>query len=114
MLINGKDIHFRFNLRASKRIAALCPGRDLTHVGEIFDRSDFVEFLDNMAELAIAMSLNKENEEPLTREDFEELSFAELNDLVDKLQIQFGIDRQTTVETQPIKKKAVKAESASD
>lgn len=115
MLINGKEIHFHFNIRASKRIAALCPGRDLTHIDEIFDRTDFVVFMENMSELAIAMSLNKENKEPLTEEDIDELDIQELNILVDELQKNFREDKATTVETVQIKKKAEEAEAqASD
>lgn len=113
MLINGKDITFHLNIRASKRIAALCPGRDITHIDEIFNRTDFVEFMDNMVELAVAMSLNKDNEQPLTADDLEELDITELNNLVEELQRQFRADKQTTVETQPIKKKDTGAEEES-
>lgn len=110
MIINGKNIEFHFNLTASKEIAVLCPGRDLTQIDKLFAAEDSYDFIDNMILIAIAMSKNKQNPEPLTEEDMNELEFEDLTDLVTELRSQFRRDKKTTVETQPIKKKAKEEE----
>lgn len=113
MNINGKDITFHLNLRATRDIAVLCPGRDLTQVDKLFASNDMADMIDNIVEIAVAMSKNKANEEPLTAEDVEEMDLTELNALMDEIQKQFNADRGTNVETQPIKKKAEKANGSS-
>lgn len=115
MQINGKEITFRLNIRATKRIANLCPNRDISQVDKLFNDSDYFNLIENIEEIAIAMSLNKENEQPLTAEEIEEMDITELSKLTDHLKAQFGRDRGTNVETTPIKKKDEKAsESSSD
>lgn len=113
MQINGKDITFRLNLRATKRIANLCPNRDISQIDKLFNDDDFVQLVENIEEIAIAMSLNKENEQPLTEEDIEDLDVTELSALTDELRDQFRADRGTNVETTPIKKKGAKASGSS-
>lgn len=113
MKINGKDITFHLNLRATKDIAVLCPNRDLTQVDKLFERNDTADFIDNITNIAVAMSKNRENEEPLTAEDVEELDILQLNELVTELRNQFRADRGTNVKTQPIKKKGAEGKQSS-
>lgn len=111
MIINGKDITFRFNIRATKKIAELCPNRDLQQIDKLFDREDLTEFLDVIGQIAIAMSLNHDNKEPLTEEDIEEMDFSDLAELQSELLLQMRRDRGGHVET-TAKKKAETASSS--
>ncbi len=113
MKINGKDIKFHLNIRATKRIAALCPNRDIQQIDKLFDREDLVEFLDVIAEIAVAMSLNSDNPEPLTADDIEELDFNELSELQNEMIAQFITDRGGHVQTEAIKKKAEEGKQSS-
>lgn len=110
MKIGDRDITFRMNLRATKSVAALCPNRDLTRMMELFDRSDMVEFLDTMTEIAIAMSMNKANDKPLTAEEVADLDISDLNQLIAELRSAFVRDKQTNVDTVDVKKNEEKAE----
>ena len=116
MEINGKEVTFRMNIRAAKRIAALCPGRDLTKIDTLFAQDDLVKFLENLTEIAIAMSMNSSNDTPLTAEEVEELDITDMNNIAQELRNNFVRDRETVVETTPTKKNEVKdsEESKSD
>lgn len=104
MVINGRDITFRMNIRATKKIAGMCPNRDLTKIEILFDQEDLVRFLDNLTEIAIAMSMNSANETPLTASEIEELDISDLNLLTQELRANFRRDRGTNVEIQEVKK----------
>lgn len=113
MQINGREVTFRLNIRATKRIANLCPNRDISQIDKLFNDNDFANLIENIEEIAIAMSLNKENKKPLTAEELEDMDISELTVLTDELRTRFGIDRGTNVETKPIKKKGTKVSVSS-
>lgn len=115
MKFGDREITFIMNIRATKEIAALCPGRDISKIDQLFDREDLVEFLDNLTKIAIAMSRNKQNEKPLTAEDIEELDITEMNELTQELRANFIRDKGTNVSVESIKKNEDEAsESSSD
>lgn len=124
--VNNKVYGLEFNIRASRRLAKLCPNGDLTRIGEIFDDVAYNQALDIVITAAVAMSegyegkqafLNKDyTPHPLTEEDFDFLDPGEIQDtyqtpVMDEMYrgMHVNIEIEPTKENKKSKKKTTSA-----
>jgi hypothetical protein len=110
-----KNINFARTMWANIQLAKLCPGNDIGRLEEIMNTNDFVKQMDTAINIILILKESYDRRakyedksyeaEPLTRTDLEMLNEEELMDLMNKAFETFGVDGETTVETEPVKKK---------
>lgn len=86
MVINGKDRHFAFTVKAFKAVSRLCRNRDLSNIAELFEGGS-ADSVDNMSQLALilndayisAMRLQgvDAEDERLTADELDSMTLAE-------------------------------------
>ncbi len=109
-----KEIKFARTMWADIQLAKLCPGNEIGRLEEIMNTNDFVKQMDTAINIILIMKESYDRRakyedksyeaEPLTRTDLEMLNEEELLDLLNKAFETFGVDGETTVETEPVKK----------
>jgi hypothetical protein len=109
-----KNINFARTMWANIQLAKLCPGNDIGRLEEIMNTNVFVKQMDTAINIILILKESYDRRakyedksyeaEPLTRTDLEMLNEEELLDLLNKAFETFGVDGETTVETEPVKK----------
>ena len=109
-----REINFARTMWANIQLAKLCPGNDIGRLEEIMNTNDFVKQMDTAINIILILKESYDRRakyedktyeaEPLTREELEMLNEEELLDLLNKAFETFGVDGETTVETEPVKK----------
>lgn len=110
-----KNINFARTMWANIQLAKLCPGNDIGRLEEIMNTNDFVKQMDTAINIILILKESYDRRakfedktyeaEPLTRTELEMLNEEELMELLNKAFETFGVDGETTVETEPVKKK---------
>lgn len=110
-----REINFARTMWANIQLAKLCPGNDIGRLEEIMSTNDFVKQMDTAINIILILKESYDRRakygdksyeaEPLTREELEMLNEEELMELLNKAFETFGVDGETTVETEPVKKK---------
>lgn len=114
MIIHGRECGFRFTIRASIEVAELCPDKDLSRMGELFEGKSYGDMAMQTAKLAAILS--KANEEavaydgsrepakPLTEDEMLTLTQEEFQAVQAEVLKAYGADTARTVEVEPSKK----------
>ena len=120
MELNGREIGFRRSVLATTKIADVCPGKDISKLGDLLG-SDIVTALDTAITFVTALSeayeLHRKREEPgykpnpVTREELLDETEDTLMALVLEGVKVFQNDGQTTVEAEAPKGKNGEAAS---
>lgn len=113
MIIAGKERHFEYLIACYDEICALCPGGDISRIGEILN--DQSKGPDMAIACAVAMNRCYEDHqhyldpahEPdyLTREDFRFEPVSRIRELYGEIAKAFKAGNSQTVKTEPVKRK---------
>lgn len=114
MIIHGKERKFFLSVGAAAEVAKLCPDEDLARMGEVLE-GKFSQTVDGVAKIAAIMNrAHEENRaymesgyiaEPVTEAEIKALGFSALQGLVEEIMSAFSADLQSTVKTEPEKKR---------
>ena len=113
MEIYGKERGFSLTVRAASNVARLCPGGDLSKMGEILNGKNFAQNLDVISKFIVYMSEGYEERkhfetgedlDPMTLEEVQSLTMDELTKLQQAAFSAFAGDAKPSVETEPSKK----------
>lgn len=113
MIVHGKERNFLLTVGASSEIADLCPGGDLSRIGEVLEGS-YNKTLRTVAKMIAAMSRGYENNrkyeepgyepDPLTVDEIMSLPTKVLGELEAEALAKFSEDSGTSVEVEEPKK----------
>ncbi len=113
MVVHGKERNFLLTVGASAEIADLCPGGDLSRIGEVLD-GNYNKTLRTVAKIIAAMSRGYENNRkyeepgyepnPLTVDEIMSLPTNVLKQLESEALSKFSEDSETSVNVEETKK----------
>lgn len=115
MQVHGREVGFRFTVGASVKISDLCPGGDLSRLGELLegqygqvtrDTATIIAALSEGHEQAMAFETPGYKPRPLTVDELLALSFAEFGALQQAALAAWQAGSATTVEVEPEKKES--------
>lgn len=119
MEIFGREIRFLRTVGATCEIEQVCPGKDISRFGELFDEKTFSGQMLPMASFLAAMSKGYEDYHaitepgykgrPLTKEEALVLDDQTFIALVQEAAAAFRSDAETTVTAEPVPAKNVEA-----
>lgn len=122
MQIYGRDVGFRFTVGASAKISDLCPGGDITRLGEVLE-GQYGQVTRDTAAIMVALSEGYEQArsfevpghepDPLTVDELFSLRPSEFNALQLAALAAWAEDSKPTVEVEPEKKESGKAQASS-
>lgn len=114
MIIHGRECGFRFTIGASIAIAELCPEKDLSRMGELFEGKSYGDvavqtaklaaILSKANEAAVAYDGSRQQERPLSEEEIMTLTQEEFQAVQAEVLKAYGADTARTVEVEPSKK----------
>lgn len=120
MVVHGRECGFRFTIRASIEVAELCPDKDLSRMGELFENASyedmtakiakFAAILSRANEEAVAYDGSRKPENPLSEDEIMTLTNEEFMAVQEEIFKSYGKDTARAVEVEPSKKN--KAEEA--
>lgn len=113
MIVHGKERNFLLTVGASAEIAEMCPGGEISRIGEILE-GPYNKVLRTTAKIIAAMSRGYENNrkyeepgyvpEPLTVDEIMALPTGILHKLEEEALAKFNADTGTSVEIEEPKK----------
>ena len=118
MIINGKEVHFEFNVQAMLNVSKLCPGKSMANLEQFI--GDGLSASSIEAQFKVAMILSKAFDDhmksmdpdhksaDLTMDDFNFMTLPEMKDLLTEMQTVMMVDGQTEVEAEIPKKNGTK------
>lgn len=122
MQIYGREVGFRFTVGASAKISDLCPGGDITRLGEVLegqygqvtrDTAAIMAALSEGYEQARSFEVPGHEPDPLTVDELFSLRPSEFNALQQAALAAWAEDSRPTVEVEPEKKESGKAQASS-
>lgn len=119
MELNGREIGFKFTMRAFKMFADFCPERDFSRIGEALS-GKYGNIIENQMAFIIALNTaycrsaehKDEGLAPLTMDELLDLDQSAFQDLFLEAAQALQADEQTHVETRPAPRKKASAQQA--
>lgn len=86
MIINEKEIKFRYTIRAKLKVASLCPGNKSVNLAQLFEGSD-KEVIDTLGKIGMILNseyeMNRRKEQGKSYDPEEDYSLFSLDDVYD-------------------------------
>lgn len=121
MQINGREIGFRRSVRATADLAEICPGKDITKLGELMNGGTGQQLATGAV---LIHALNKAYEQhqhiinpdhvvqPITVDEVMDLDENEYMQLLSEAMLTFKVDGETEIQTKPAPSKGKKTRPA--
>lgn len=111
MIVHGREVNFRLTVGAQIELCKLCPGEDISRLGELVGEDKTVRTLETLAKMAAILSkadadardYEGESVKPLTYEEALTLKGEEFQAMEKEAMAAFHADGKPTVEAKPAK-----------
>jgi len=112
MILNGREVNFKYSMRAAKAFADFCPERNFSRIGEALS-GQYGNIIENQSNFIIAlnraycMSMDHRDEDlqPITMDELLDLDQEVFQEVFLAAAACMQADRQTHVETRPAPRK---------
>lgn len=119
MELNGREVNFKYSMRAAKMFADFCPDRDISRMGEALS-GQFGNVVDNQASFIIALnqayvkSLDHKDEDldPITKDELYDLDQDTFQEIFLAAAAVMTEDKKVHVQTKPAPRKKGSAQQA--
>lgn len=119
MQLNGREVGFKYSMRAAKMFADFCPERDFSRIGEALS-GKHGNIIDNQAAFIIALNTaycrsaehKDEGLTSITMDELLDLDQSAFQDLFLEAAQALQVDSETHVETRPAPRKKASAQQA--
>ena len=111
MIINGREIGFKYTILSTKELEKLCPGNDISKLSEQLQSKDTLKQFETAEKVIAALNAGYEKAKkfndpdyipkPLTIDELDSLSSEEFGNLLEEALL--SMKEKQTVEAEPIK-----------
>jgi hypothetical protein len=120
MELNGREVGFKYSMRAAKMFADFCPDRNISRIGEALS-GESGNIVDNQAAFIVALNMaycksidhRDEGLQPITVDELLDLEQDEFQDVFLAAAACMDKEKKTTVETKPAPRKKGNAQPKS-